>query len=415
MGSRLEAQIAEEKSQASSRSGRIILVLALGSMLGMLNGASLGAFMPAISRDLDVSIPLLGQIMTLIFFGATGVSLLAGPMADKYGKRRILTIGLSAVVASTFFTMFAPTYGWLLPARLISVISAGMLAGTTLATAGSLFEGTARRRAMSWIASGIAAGPIIGIPTLTFIASLSSWRVSYGVLSALALVWIFLLRRVIPDDGLKPGNRINLEEIAAAYRPLLADRSMLHLFGATMTRAICWIGILTYMGAFLSEELGLSTREIGWFFMVGGGGYFIGTKLAGTRIGDIANPRVLFGITTLSMGILLSLAIIVPVGVLWTATLVALGAIAGGLGFVSLITMVSSESPAGQGTTMSLNSAMFMLGSSFGGFFGGILIAFGGYGALGTGLLGFSLLSTSLVWQPWLVVRRAFPGRVLIE
>ncbi|MFW6074794.1 MAG: MFS transporter [Chloroflexota bacterium] len=398
----------------SPRSGHIIFILALASMVGMLNVGSFGAFMTAISRDLDVSIPLLGQIQTLIFLGAAGVSLLAGPLADKHGKRRIIIIGLSAIVISSIGTMLAPSYGWLLATRLISVVSAGMLAGTTLATAGSLFDGADRRRAMSWIASGIAAGPIIGIPMLTLVASLSSWRVSYGVLAALALVWIFLLRRVIPDDGTRSEHRIKVEEIVAAYRPLLADKSMLRLYGATLTRAICWIGILTYVGAYLGDELGISTREIGWSFMVGGSGYFIGTKLAGTRLGEV-NLRVLVGLSSIAMGTFISLAVTMPVGAAGAVGFLTIGAIAGGLGFVGLITLVSAESPAGQGTTMSLNSAMFMLGSSFGGLLGGLLIAVGGYGALGVGLLGFSIVSTSLVWQPWLALRRALPSRAVIE
>jgi predicted MFS family arabinose efflux permease len=49
---------------------------------------------------------------------------------------------------------------------------------------------------------------------------------------------------------------------------------------------------------------------------------------------------------------------------------------------------------------MSLNAAMFQVGSALGGFFGGVLIAAGGYASLGLGLMGFGILAASLIWRP---------------
>jgi predicted MFS family arabinose efflux permease len=67
---------------------------------------------------------------------------------------------------------------------------------------------------------------------------------------------------------------------------------------------------------------------------------------------------------------------------------------------VALVTLVSSSSPAGQGATMSLNAAVFQVGSALGGLFGGLLLALGGYASLGLGLTGFAFLATALVWRP---------------
>ncbi len=388
----------ETHQEASVRPLVVALTLALAAMLGMVNGASLGAFMPDISRDLDVSVPLLGQITTAIFLGGTAISFCAGPLADLYGKRRILVIGLCAVSLSAFGTTFAPTYGWLLGTRLISAISAGILAGTTLAMAGTLFDGDERRRAMSWVASGMAAGAIIGIPLLTIIASFSSWRGAYAVISGIALVWIVLIRRLLPNDA-SDGGPLRVRKILTAYKPLMRDRTMLQLYGSTIARAIGWVGTLTYIGAYLGEELGLATSQIGWAYMVGGGGYFIGTKVAGGRLGG-RDLRAVYGIGTIAMGVLLGLAMALPVGAAAAIAIMGCAALAGGFGWVGLVTLVSTSSPAGQGTTMSLNAASFQLGSAFGGLFGGVLLATGGYPTLGIGLMGFAFLATSLVWRP---------------
>ncbi|MEZ4521358.1 MAG: MFS transporter [Thermomicrobiales bacterium] len=376
----------------------ITLTLSAAAMLGMLNGFALGPFMPDISDDVGVSIPLLGQVATATFVGAMAICLFAGPLADLYGKRRIITVGLLTLAVSAAGTALAPDFGWLLAARMVSAVSAGTLAGTTLAMAGTMFDGDDRRRALAWIASGVAVGGVIGIPVLTLIAALSSWRMSFGVVAVAGLLGVFAMRRMIPDDAI-PGSRLQLRNILSSYRPLIGDRPMLSLYGSTTLRAIGWVGTLTYIGAYFADELGLSTAQIGWAYMVGGGGYFVGTKIAGSRFQNI-NLRTLYGISTLLMGIFLGLSISLPAGAIPSICLVAIAGITGGVGWVGLVTLISTSSPAGQGTTMSLNAAMFQIGSALGGLFGGLLLAVGGYATLGLGLMAFAFLAASLVWRP---------------
>lgn len=384
---------------SSGPSRLIIPVLAITGLLGAMNQMSLGAFLPVISRDLSVSVPLLGQITTAIFLGSAGIGLLAGPLADQFGKRRLLVIGLGVVAVSCVGTMLAPSYGWLLAARMLSAISGGILVGTAFATAGTLFTDDTRLRAMGWIAGGVASSAIVGIPILTLIASVTSWRGAYGAVSVLAMLGILLIRRLLPDDTISDSGRIEIGNILAAYRPLIHQRSMLALYSATLVRAIGWTGTLAYIGAYLGQELGLSTREIGWAYMAGGGGFFLGTKLAGSRLGGLG-PRELFAISTVTSGIMLGLSIALPVGPAASIAILTGGGIGGGVGQVLLVTLVSTETPAGQGTTMSLNQAMFALGSALGGLFGGMLLALGGYTTLALGLMGFMTMAAVIVWRP---------------
>lgn len=377
----------------------VVPMLALATMIGMTNQMSLAAFLPVISAELSVSVPLLGQITTLIFFGSAGVGLLAGPLADEYGKRRVLIIGLIVVFLSSLGTMLAPTYGWLLATRMISAVSAGLMSGTTLAIAGALFGGEARRRAIAWIVAGMAAAGIVGVPALTLVASFDSWRTSYGALGVLALALIPLVYRLLPDDSVHDAGNIDIQKILNAYRPLLAQRSMLMLYGSTVARAIGWFGTLAYVGAYLGDEQGLSTGEIGWAYLVGGVGYFLGTKLSIGRLGDFG-PRKLYGVMTSLMGLFVGLSITLPAGPLVSIAMLTVGATASGFGFVVFVTLLSTETTAGQATTMSLNSAMLAFGGALGGLVGGLFLAIGGYALLGIGLMGFSFAGAALVWRP---------------
>jgi predicted MFS family arabinose efflux permease len=58
--------------------------------------------------------------------------------------------------------------------------------------------------------------------------------------------------------------------------------------------------------------------------------------------------------------------------------------------------MLSDETPAGQGTTMVLAVSVYSLGAAVGGAAGGLLLALGGYPALGAGLPVFAVAAAAL-------------------
>ena len=385
-----------------------VLVLALTTGLTATNMAALGAFIPTISDDLNVSVPLLGQVTTAVFVLGAGFSLFAGPLADHIGKRRVILIGLATLVVSAAGTALAPTYGWLLATRLISAFSGGAVIGSALAIAGATFSGDERRRAISWISTGTASAATAGVPLMALLASVASWRFAYWVVAGLGLLWVLCIRRLVPDDATHNQQPFRAQQILSAYRPLVGARPMLRLYLASLLRAICWIGVLTYAGAFFSDEFGMSTREIGWAYMAGGAAYFLGTKLSGGSLGGLT-PRNAFALATAAMGGLLSLCLLLPIDPFFSLALLSVAAIAGGAAWVLLVTLLATETPAGQGTTMALNAAAFALGSALGGGFGGGLLALGGYPALALGLTGFAFAATALVWLPStaLVPRRA--------
>jgi predicted MFS family arabinose efflux permease len=73
---------------------------------------------------------------------------------------------------------------------------------------------------------------------------------------------------------------------------------------------------------------------------------------------------------------------------------------AGAVGWVGLAALLTSETPAGVGATMTLSGAIFNLGGAAGGALGGLLLYLAGYTALAICLPVFALGSAALVWRP---------------
>jgi MFS transporter, DHA1 family, inner membrane transport protein len=385
------------------RERRLAAVLALATGLSWVNGAALSPFLPLIAGDLGTTVPRLGQVTAALFFVAAGISLLIGPLADARGARPLLTIGLLAMIVCSLGTALAPGYWSLLIARLAGALSSGIVAGVALALVAARFDGTTRRRAISWVTTGIAGGVIGGIPLMTLVGGTLGWRAAFALLSVLGIVTLYLLRAILPDDARRVP--LNISVIADAYRPLLAHRGMLALYAASALRSASWMGFIIYSGAYFSDRHHLSTQGVGWTFTLGGTAYLAGIILAGRAKGRVPE-RLVHLIASLVTALCLSTMLAPSPGLPLALAFLSVASVMIGISSVNLASLLAAETPAPHGTTMTLNSSVLELGTAFGGALGGALLAIGGYSALGLGLPIVAALSALLVLRGALPVRR---------
>ena len=174
---------------------------------------------------------------------------------------------------------------------------------------------------------------------------------------------------------------------------------MRRLYGATMVGAVCWMGLLTYLGAFLVEALGLGTAHVGVVYMGAGTGYCLGSLAVGGPLARVPTRRlVVFGYVAAAL--LIALAFSARVGTAGSIVLVTGASLMMGLEGVAMTALMTAETPSGAGTTMTLSGSLFNLGAAGGSAIGGALLALSGYQALAIGLPVFALGAALLSWQP---------------
>jgi DHA1 family inner membrane transport protein len=378
--------------------GRIQILLCLSAFLAALNFFAPTPFYPQMARELQTTVPLLGQVVTLMALISAGLGLLAGPLADRYGYRWPLVMGLLAIAVGLLGTGLAPSYPVLLGLGVVMGLGDALAYSLPFAIAATYFGGMAQRRAIAWTIGALSTAPIIGVPLLTALGGLTSWRVALATAGVAAAGVAWFVAVVLPADRLHPAGRLRLRGLLTAYTPLLRHPPSLRFFAVSALRGMWWVGLLTYMGAFLGSVVGFSPPHVGLVYALAGGAYTAGSIAAGSLLGGVS-PRLVVAFSSVIGGVLVVPMFLLPVP--WVVIpLLLVASAAAAICSVSVVALLADESPAGPGTTMVLNGSVLNLGTAGGAVLGGALIAFGGYAALGIGLPLFALVAAALAWWP---------------
>ncbi len=376
----------------------MLVALCGAAFVGYLNSISLSPLLPAISADLGTSVSLLGQVPALMLVLAGVLGLVIGPLADHFGHRRVLLLGTLAIVGAGLTTALANSFTILLIAAVFGAASRAVALPVQYAIAGARFSPEMTRRAIGRIIATAAASIIIGAPLLTTIAAYFGWRASFVFVALLGLVAIVIVLRLLPADARAEKERFNLAGVLGTYRPLLRSRGMLGIYGCSLSRATGMWLVLTYMGVFLVQRYGLTSPEVGLAFAGVGVGEFVGSLIAGERLGRIP-LRPLLASTQILIALMLGAFLLLPLNAIAAAVLIMLATVLNGIADVTEPSLLAAETPTGHATTMTLGGVTMSGGAGIGSSLGGILLALGGYPAMGAGMLLFCLTAATLIWR----------------
>lgn len=375
----------------------LVPALMVGTFVNFLAALAFAPFLSEIASDVGSTVALIGQVPALMTLLASLLGLIAGPLADHYGYRRTLIVGVLAVAVNALAIGLAPNYAILLTVVVVGSIGRAVVQPTSQAAVASYFtDPRARRASMSRVSIGVSGAGILGIPLLTWVAGLWGWRAAFFTLSALAFLAVANLWRSLPWDTSDGSQRLQVGTVLRSYLPILRHRSTLGLMLSNLLGNtgmwLFWI----YIPSFLIQERGFSTTEVGWVNMGSGLAVIAGNLISGTRLGQY--PRQLLIASRLLAGTLLACALLLPVSGLTAAVLAVLAMVPHGLFSVTNALLLTSESPAGRATTMTMNSSGMSLGFALGGALGGLALALGGYPALGYWGPAFLVGAATLVW-----------------
>ena len=111
LGQRAAAGPAADTSLASLRSTTGVSLIAatvLASGVGQYDAYVVSVAVPAIGRDLGASVAAIQWTLTGYLLSVAALLLVGGALADRFGRRRVLLIGLCVLFVSSILCASAP-------------------------------------------------------------------------------------------------------------------------------------------------------------------------------------------------------------------------------------------------------------------------------------------------------------------
>ncbi|MEV4252871.1 MFS transporter [Spirillospora sp. NPDC049652] len=144
----------------------ILLVLCLSTLVLVIDNMALNVAIPPLTEDLGAGAQDIQWILDSYILVFAGLLLTAGSLSDRFGRRRVMIIGLALFGLASLAGTLADSPGMLIAARAVMGVGGALVLPSTLSILITVFDEDERPKAMAaWGAvsmAGLVGGPILG-------------------------------------------------------------------------------------------------------------------------------------------------------------------------------------------------------------------------------------------------------------
>jgi MFS transporter, YNFM family, putative membrane transport protein len=354
---------------------RSIVLLAAAGFASQAQVRVTDSLLPQIAADFSTTVGIAAIVVTTYVVTHGLIQFVAGPVADRFGKYRIVAIASTLAAVLVALCGMSASLTQLALARLATGAVAGWVIPISMAYIGDVTPFERRQPILARYASGYILGQLFGQAAGGILGDWLGWRSVFFVLAgmfALAAAGLVFELATDPRTRAAADPSAPARGVAADYAAVLANPFARRiLVVAFIEAALAW-GAFAYIGAYLHARFGLSFTLVGItvaFFGVGGLVYAGLVRRLVVWLGPIR--------LTVCGGFVLAAAYVaLAVAPTWLAAPLATTAI--GLGFYmfhnTLQTNATQMTPEARGTAVAIFSAALYIGQTAGVAVGALVI-----------------------------------------
>ena len=359
--------------------------LAIGTFAVGTEGFMVAAILPDIGRDLAVSVPAAGQLITIFALTYAFSSPLLTALTANLDRRKLLIASMAAFAAANVIAATASSFWFLAGARVLLAMAAGLYVPNATSLAGAIVPPERRGRALAIVTGGISIAVALGVPLGALTGAHFGWRMTFvgvAIMAAIALLGLL----VGLERGIGSGLPIAVlrERVAQVRRPAALVGLLVTTLWATGGFAV-----YTYVATFLATVTGLEGARVGYALFAWGAAAFVGLLAGGLTSDRIGSRRVIAVVLPLFATALGTLSVsahyLTPSQALAPVLIALMVWGTAGWGFfpAQQARLIAITGLKGAPIILSLNASFQYLGFALGAVLGSVVLTHAGLGDLG--------------------------------
>ncbi|RMS02640.1 Major facilitator family transporter [Pseudomonas coronafaciens pv. garcae] len=366
-----------------------ILLLSAAGFTVLTTEFIIVGLLPAVARDLDVTVSQAGLLVTLFAFTVAAFGPFLTAYFSRFERKRLFISILILFGFSNALAALAPDIAVMGVARLVPALGLPVFWALASEAAVDIVGPEFAGRAIAKIGFGIVCATVFGIPVGTLISDAFGWRSAFFMLAGLAFAKALLLAVYLPRTAAKKNPVSILKQLGILRSPMMQGHVLLSVlvFSGMFTA-------YTYLADMLERLAGFDGNLVGWCLMGFGAVGLLGNSLGGRMV----DRHPLIASLVFCAFMVVSMIAVVPSIQSVVALALALavwGITQAALFLVSHVRLIKAA-PEAPAFAASLNIAGANLGIGIGAVIGGRVIDHLGLGSVGFAAAGIIVLAIVL-------------------
>ena len=348
-----------------------MIMMPLGPHLTALFGISAGEF---------------GFLVSAYTFAAGLSGLLAATYIDRFGRKRMMLTLYPLFGAAALACSMAPTFAWLMLARVASGFFGGVLMALSQTIVAEVIPFERRGRAMGVVMTSFSVATVAGVPLALFLASHFNWHAPFLAIALMVSVCALGAAKTLPSlKGHLAAHPVgdSAPNMLANLRLVLVDPNHLRAYAMSASMVFAGFAVIPYIALYLQGNAGFKPEQIPYVYLTGGICTLISARLIG-HWSDRAGKAYAFRRLALLMPVpLLAMTLsagLPMVGVLLVSSV--LFVVMSGRMIPGMALIGAAADPRRRGSFMTLNSAVQSLAMGLAALVGGQILGRDGNGHL---------------------------------
>lgn len=268
---------------------RLILILGALSAFGPL---AIDFYLPAfsaIARDFSTDVEHVQLSLAAYFVGLALGQLIYGPLADRYGRRWPLLIGVTLFTLASLACALAPTLDWLIAARFVQALGGCAGIVVTRAVVRDSCEPVQAAKVFSQLILVMGLAPILAPLFGGLLMNAFGWHSIFVALTIFSAACGIAVALWLPETLATDAPRLPLSGTFGRYLALMRDREFIAF---ALCGGVAMAGMFAYIAGspFVFIELyGVPAEHYGWLFGSNAAGFILMSQI-NTRLLRLRGP-----------------------------------------------------------------------------------------------------------------------------